>query len=458
MKHLLWTLCFSAAASGCFTSSDPSATVDDTPAPPAAAALAPEQASDLRSATIALTGTAKDYDALLASIGNARVVLIGEATHGTHEFYRERVKITQRLVAERGFDAVIAEADWPDAARVDDYVHGRGSDPNAPAALGSFQRFPTWMWRNEDVAAFAEWLKQHNASGGDTASFYGFDLYSMKRSATAVLEHLTRFAPEAAEPARQRYACVLRSGGTDDDYGPSASDTCAKAVGQQLESLRSGAERRRQSGATAEQEFSAERNARVVINAENYYREMYSGSESTWNMRDRHMAEVVDAVVRHRSREGQPARVVVWAHNSHVGDARATEMGRGGELNVGQLVREKYAGDAFNVGFSTYTGYVTAASNWDEPGQRRKVVPALPGSYEHLLHETRSGDFMLLLRGAKNVRALLQPQRLERAIGVVYRPETERQSHYFDADLPSQFDAVIHFDETTAVRELGTKK
>ncbi len=431
--------------------------------------LATAALADLvRGAARPLTGAADGYDPLLELIGDARFVLLGEASHGTHEFYRERAAITKRLIEERGFTAVAVEADWPDAYRVNRFVRGAGGDRSADEALGGFRRFPTWMWRNTDVLDFVAWLRARNdalPAGAPKAGFYGIDLYSLGASVEAVIGYLDKVDPEAAKRARRRYGCFEHFREDSHAYGyatnSGTAEPCEDEVVEQLVELqRRAAELAGRDGRVAEDEhFHAEQNARLVKNAEEYYRAMFRGRVSSWNLRDRHMAETLDALVAHLDREGGRAKVVLWAHNSHLGDARATEMGEGGEWNVGQLVRERYDADAVLVGFSTYTGTVTAADDWDEPPKRKRVRPALPGSYEALFHEVGHEvglpDFLLPLRGGddKVVEGLRAP-RLERAIGVIYRPETERFSHYFHARLSEQFDALLHFDETRAVEPL----
>jgi erythromycin esterase-like protein len=436
-------------------------------------------AGSLRDAAYPLAGTAADYDPLLELIGDARFVLIGEASHGTHEFYRQRALITRRLIAERGFTAVAVEADWPDAYRVNRFVRGIGQDAAAIDSLADFRRFPSWMWRNADVLDFVGWLRAHNDAlprDAPKAGFYGIDLYSLYSSIEAVLGYLDTVNAQAAQQARQRYACFEQFGADPQTYGYAtsfgAAESCAdEVVSQLLDFQRRTAELMRRDGRLAEDEFFfAEQNARLVKNAEAYYRSMFRGRDS-WNLRDTHMAETLDALADHLSRQGQRARVVVWAHNSHLGDARATEMGQYGELNVGQLARQRYGRDVVNIGFSTYAGTVTAAADWDAPAERQRVRPALPDSYEALFHAVATGasleravgrpataeaprDFLLLLRGGGQLAEQLRIPRLERAIGVIYRPQTERASHYFHARLADQFDAVIHIDETRAVEPL----
>jgi erythromycin esterase-like protein len=318
-----------------------------------------------------------------------------------------------------------------------------------------------WMWRNTAVADFVEWLRQYNdARPGDAkAGFYGMDLYSLHSSMAAVLRFLETIDPQAAKHARERYACFDHFGDDAQVYGflagSGATKSCEEEVVQQLKELqqRAAEHMARNPRISADEVFYAEQNARLAKNAEEYYRSMFlRNAESSWNLRDRHMMQTLEALAAHLERQGSHARIVVWAHNSHLGDARATEMGwRRGELNVGQLVRKRYGKDAFLAGFTTHHGTVTAASDWGEPAQRKTVRPALPESYELLFHDTKLGRFVLDLRTHNRATEGLRDARLERAIGVIYRPATERMSHYFSATLPEQFDAVLHFDETRAV-------
>jgi erythromycin esterase-like protein/predicted phosphoribosyltransferase len=433
-----------------------------------------ERASDLDTVRVGaepLTGVPGDYDRLLERIGEARFVLIGEASHGTHEFYRERARLTRRLIEERGFSAVAVEADWPAAYRINRYVRGMSDDADALTALGDFERFPRWMWRNEEVLEFVHWLRTYNDTlpgAAPKVGFYGLDLYSLHASIAAVLRYLDRVDPEAARRARVRYACFDHFGDDPQAYGYLTSrgfaESCEnEVVGQLVELQRQGAVlAQRDPHDPEEGHFYAVQNARLAKNAEGYYRAMFSGRIPSWNLRDRHMMEVLLALSDYLQRDVAQAKLVVWAHNSHLGDARATAMVAEGEINLGQLVRERAGRDAFLVGFTTYAGTVTAAADWDAPGVQRRVRPGLPGSYEALFHEVSEGwtsDFLLPLRDGGELAARLRPARLERAIGVIYRPETERFSHYFLAQLANQFDAVLHLDETSAVvpleRELG---
>ena len=410
-----------------------------------------------------LTGGPDDFDPVLRLIGNAQFVLLGEASHGTHEFYRIRTELTKRLILENGFTSVAVEADWPDAYRVNRYVQGRSVDDDAEEALAGFRRFPQWMWRNADVLDFVGWLRAHN----DTlprerrAGFYGLDLYALHSSIEAVLAYLRIVDPEAARRAQARYACFDHFGADPQAYGYATSlglgPSCEAAVVAQLTDLRRAAAEYAQRDGRVEPDdfFYAEQNARLVRNAERYYRAMFGDHVQSWNLRDRHMAEMLEALVRfNQDQHRQPEKVVVWAHNSHVGDARATEMSMRGELNLGQLVRTRHGLDAVGIGFLTYGGTVTAASDWDEPAQRMQVRPALPGSYEALFREWgRDNRFVDLTRDDPAVRRLAEPY-LERAIGVIYRPETERHSHYFHARLTQQFDGVLYYDTTRAVEPL----
>ena len=408
-----------------------------------------------------LAGDACQYDGLLALIGRSRFALLGEASHGTHEFYRERAEITKRLITEKGFTAVAVEADWPDAWRVNRYVRGLSNDADADAALSGFQRFPAWMWRNTVMRDFVEWLRDYNTglSPLRQVGFYGLDLYSLFASIQAVLTYLDRVDPEAACRARYRYACFDHAAEDSQAYGHAASfglkASCEDEVVQQLREMnRRAAEVTPTPGLERDAVFYAQQNARLVRNAEEYYRTMFQRRVSSWNLRDSHMAETLYALDRHLGTDGAPPRIAVWAHNSHLGDASATEMGERGEWNVGQLVRDRYANDAVLVGFSSHRGWVTAASNWHEPPQRKRVRDGLPGSWEDVFHQTGSTRFMLPLRDDAALRSLVASQRLQRAIGVIYRPDTERQSHYFYTRLAQQFDAVTHIDETSAVEPL----
>ncbi|OSC24431.1 hypothetical protein B8W69_21475 [Mycobacterium vulneris] len=406
-------------------------------------------------------------EALDELIGDARIVLIGESSHGTQEFYEARAAITKWLIDDKGFCAVAAEADWPDAYRVNRYVHGRGEDDSADAALSGFERFPAWMWRNTVVRDFVDWLRLRNqrqgANGHRQAGFYGLDLYSLHRSLQEVISYLDKVDPKAAARARERYACFDHASADDGQaYGFSAAfgagPSCeTQAVEQLVEIHRNALTYARMDGLLAEDElFYAEQNAQTVRNAEMYYRAMFSGRVNSWNLRDRHMAQTLQALVRHLDRHSDvpSARIVVWAHNSHVGDARATEVWADGQLTLGQLVRQQFGEESRLIGFSTYCGTVTAASEWGGLAERKAIRPALNGSIEELLHDTGKTSFLISPLISPEAAEPLSAVRLGRAIGVIYRPETERQSHYFHVRPADQFDAMIHIDGTRALEPL----
>jgi len=410
-----------------------------------------------------LHGADCDYDALLERVGDASLVLLGEASHGTHEFYRERARITRRLIDELGFTAVAVEGDWPDADRVSRYVQGAGDDADAEEALRGFQRFPTWMWRNAEMLNFVGWLRSHNeqlSPGGRSVGFYGLDLYSLEASMEAVVSYLEQVDPAGASRARERYECLHPFAKDSSEYGQAVllgvSEPCRRRVLEQLVELRRHAgDYLSSDGLVAEDRyFLAEQNATVVADAEEYYRTMFGGPAPSWNLRDRHMADTLDQLQVHLARHGDAGKVVVWEHNSHVGDARSTEMAQRGELNLGQLMRERHAHDVVLVGFSTYAGTVTAASEWGGEAERKRVRPALPDSYEALLHATEIPAFLLCPLGRSVSGRVLREPRLQRAIGVIYRPESERQSHWFAACASQQFDALVHIDITRAVEPL----
>ncbi len=410
-----------------------------------------------------ITGVDRDYDDLIERVGACQFVLIGEASHGTREFYAERARITRRLIDDHGFNAVAIEGDWPDAYRVNRFVLGQSADPDADAALRGFRRFPTWMWRNQEVVAFVNWLRIHNAvrdQDENKVRFYGLDLYSLAASMQAVIDYLDRMDPAEARRARERYACFDRVGGGEGQaYGYALAHQgaipCENEVVAELVALRArAADYLRRDGMDAfDEHFFAEQNAVLVRDAEEYYQQMYRAEVSSWNLRDRHMANTADALLEHLRHHTSHPKIVIWEHNSHVGDARATGMATRGELNVGQLARQRYGARAALIGFTTYDGTVTAARDWGAATERRHVRPARADSYEALLHEVGIDRFWIDTHHA-DARAAFDMPRLERAIGVIYRPETERQSHYFPARLADQFDAVIHLDRTHAIEPL----
>ena len=388
---------------------------------------------------------------------DARVVLLGEASHGRSEFYRARAAITRRLIEHHGFTIVAAEADWPDAATIDRIV--RHKESRLDGAF--FDRFPTWMWKNTDFLAFVRWLREHNGTvpAERRAGFYGLDLYNLNGSIRAVIDYLDRVDPEAARLARERYGCIMPFSEDPAVYGRLALTEgyarCEGAVATMLADLFT---KSRDYGSVEDDDFlDAAANARLVANAEAYYRVMYYGSAESWNLRDKHMYQTLDLLLQAR---GEAARAVVWAHNSHIGDARFTDMGNErDELNLGQLCREAMDGRAQLIGFGTHGGTVAAATDWDAPMEVKRVNPSRPDSYERIAHDTGIARFLLDMRAGRNqpARAALMEPRLERFIGVIYRPETERWSHYSTAILPEQFDAYVWFDETQAVTPLSAE-
>ena len=404
----------------------------------------------VRQAALPLRGTATDHDPLLAAVGDARFVLLGEATHGTHEFYAERARISRRLIDERGFAAIVVEGEYPAGRRVNEYLQGRGGDPSPEAALAGFTEFPLWMWRNAVVRDFLRDLRALNAATPGRVTFVGMDVYSLYPSQEDVIAYLSRVDPAAASRARTRYACFAPYGRDPQRYGSEAAispaASCATQAAEQLAEMQ-----QRFASAPADAElFDAVQSARVVRGAEEFYRRNFERGEAAWNARDRHMAETLSALATHLEARGQRGKIAVWAHNTHVGDARATEMGAGGQLTLGQLMRERSPNETFLLGFTTYEGTVVAATAWGTPGRSTALRPALPESYSALFHQTGIERFLLVLRGSP----ALDGPRLERAVGVVYVPETERQSHYFQARISDQFDAVIHIDRSTAVSPL----
>jgi protein-L-isoaspartate(D-aspartate) O-methyltransferase len=399
---------------------------------------------------------AADLDPLMTRIGSARIVLLGEATHGTSEFYRMRERITRDLILKKGFRLVTVEADWPDAARVDHYVR---HVEHPPSEWSAFARFPTWMWRNAEVRDFVKWLRNHNGTldRAERVAFHGLDLYSLYDSIRSVLSYLDEIDPESAKIARERYGCLTPWQRDPATYGHAALTgsfpSCESDVVRALSDLL--AKRRVYAEHDGERFLDAEQNARLVANAERYYRIMYYGSRASWNLRDSHMFETLKNLLAFY---GADSKAVVWAHNSHVGNAAATEMAARGEHNIGQLCRNEFGDKAYLLGFGTNSGTVAAASQWDGPMEIKRVRPAHPDSYERLSHATGVARFICGLRGRGDLCGPkgLGKERLERAIGVIYRPETELESHYFQANLPQQFDEYVWFDDTHAVTPLDT--
>lgn len=393
-----------------------------------------------------------EFGALFDRFADARVVLLGEASHGTSEFYRARAAITRRLIEDHGFTIVAVEADWPDAASIDRYVRHKPVWPDPEAA---FQRFPTWMWRNHEVEGFTAWLRGHNRTLApeSRAGFYGLDLYNLNDSIRAVLSYLDRVDPEAASVARERYGCLMPWRKDPAGYGRMALTKgyadCEEGVVETLRDL--FANRMQYAASDCEEFLDAAQNARLVASAESYYRVMYYGDAESWNLRDTHMFDTLELLLKAK---GPNSKAVVWAHNSHIGDARATEMGQSREeLNIGQLCRERYGKAARLIGFGTHEGTVAAATDWDGPMEIKTINPSRPDSYERLAHDSGIERFLLDFREGVHdaLRDRLSQPRLERFIGVIYRPDTERWSHYSSAVLPAQFDAWVWFDRTRAV-------
>lgn len=393
-----------------------------------------------------------EFATAFSRFGDARIVLLGEATHGTSEFYRARAAISRALIENHGFGIVAVEADWPDAARIDNYVRHRASDAGEDEA---FARFPTWMWRNREVHDFVDWLRAHNEQRPmeNRVEFRGLDVYSLGSSIDTVLRYLDRVDPQAAKEARQRYGCLTPWQSDPVKYGRAAlsgrADCEDEAVTQLRELLDHRLDYIRRDG---EEFFDAAQNARIVRAAEQYYRIMYRGSTESWNLRDRHMFDTLQLLLKHR---GPGAKAIVWAHNSHIGNAAATSMGWEGEFNIGELARNAYGDEVAAIGFGTDRGTVAAASDWGEAMEIKRVLPAREDSYEYLFRHTGYAHSLTWWRGRDDLKEAIADPKLERAIGVVYRPETEFLSHYFRAVLPDQFDAYVWFETTNAITPLG---
>lgn len=390
-------------------------------------------------------------------IGDARIVLMGEASHGTKEFYDARIALTQYLIKEKGFHAIAIEGDWPSAHQVHRYI--QGTHQNVEEALNGFQRFPNWMWRNKSIENFIPWLRNHNNQFTENkVGFYGLDLYSLHDSINAIIAYLKKYQPNAVANAIKRYSCFDHTSIDPQMYGylvnQQIKQTCVKEVSEQLLEMQHYALSQLYQNKVFDRDadYYALQNARLVKNAEKYYRSLFEPREVSWNIRDQHMAETLSNIISHiESNLKMPAKIIVWAHNSHVGDSRATEMHERGEINLGQIVREQYDTASYLLGFSTYDGTVRAASEWDGDSMIKKVNPSLPASYEFLFHDAHEKNFFLNLRSENHLIHLLKNPQLQRAIGVIYLPHSERMSHYYFSRLPYQFDGMIHFDRTEAV-------
>jgi len=403
---------------------------------------------------------AREFGAVLDGFATRRVVMLGEASHGTSEFYRSRAAISRHLIQHHGFNLVAVEADWPDAALVDRHVRHRGPAP--PPVPRPFERFPTWMWRNREFADFLGWLRRHNAglAPGARVSFHGLDLYNLHASIASVLAYLEGVDPAAARTARERYGCLTPWQRDPANYGRAALDPgferCEQAVVQQCRELL----RHQLDYAQTDPDsfIDAAQNARLVAAAEAYYRVMYEGGAASWNLRDAHMFDTLAQLLAFK---GPRTKAIVWAHNSHVGDARFTDMGaRRGEHNIGQLAREAWGDDVALVGQGTHAGTVAAAHDWDDDMQVMTVRPSRFDSIERLCHDAGPPRFLLDFGqpGSQPLNELLAEPRLQRYIGVIYRPDTERWSHYAESILPRQYDAWLWFDQTTALTPLASRQ
>ena len=396
----------------------------------------------------------KEYpiDQLLDRIGDAKVVLLGEASHGTSEFYLTRQEITKALIEKKGFNFVCAEADWSDAEQINSYVRNQHTQED----WMPFTRFPYWMWKNKEVLNFIEWLKNYNALHQNKTGFYGLDLYGLEKSIELTINYLENIDTDLAKLAKTRYACITPYMSAPATYGKMVVskqlESCEKEVLKMLFDLLKNKNKLNHSP----EYFYAYQNANVVVDAERYYKAMYYGSAESWNLRDFHMFYTLKSLLLYF---GSQTKAIVWAHNSHIGNALATEMYSRGEINIGHLCKEHFEDKSYHIGFGTHTGTVAAAHNWGTKMEVMRVNNSLPKSYENLCHQTQIDSFTLPLRekfSGKKLRKLLSTPKIERAIGVIYRPETERMSHYFHAVLPSQFDEYIWFNKSQAVTPITT--
>jgi erythromycin esterase-like protein len=397
----------------------------------------------------------EDLDPLIERVGDSRFVLLGEASHGTAEFYDWRRLISQRLIREKGFSFVAVEGDWPDCYRVNRYVKNYPeSGHDAHEVLHAFERWPTWMWANREVVTLAEWLRRHNASVADDgkAGFYGLDVYSLWESMQAVLGYLSKIDSSALAAARKAFECFEPYADDAQEYARAtvwAPASCEDDVVRMLEDLRRQKPQYDHDGRDAY--FNAEQNALVAKNAEHYYRTMVRGDSPSWNVRDRHMVETLNRLLEHH---GPESKAIIWEHNTHIGDARYTDMAATGMVNVGQLVREEHAAEGVVlIGFSSYAGSVIAADQWGAPMRRMRVPPGRSGSWEDVLHRATPPDKLLIFDARNRERGLLE-ERGHRAIGVVYRPDYEGYGNYVPTVLPYRYDALLFIDESHAVHPL----
>lgn len=407
-----------------------------------------------------------DLDPLLERVGDANYVLLGEASHGTHDFYTWRAALTRRLIEEHGFSFVAVEGDWPDCERINRYVKGNaGLHATAASVVHEFARWPTWMWANREVVEFVHWLRHHNDSrpSPQKVGFYGLDVYSLWESLDEILRYLEKHEPSSLPLAHRAMACFEPYARDEHRYARATrlvNASCEEDVVSLLAGLRQSASRKSQDGARpgrggplrdADDQMSAEQNAIVVRDAERYYRIMLNGGPHSWNLRDRHMFETLERLMTHH---GPSARGIVWEHNTHIGDARYTDMVDEGTINVGQLVREAHPDRSLLVGFSSHSGEVIAGAAWGAEMTRMTVPPARPGSWEDVLHHAASGQDQLLIFGGGGGPEQLATERGHRAIGVVYRPERERYGNYVPTQLARRYDALIALDKTSALHPL----
>lgn len=399
------------------------------------------------------------YTQIGEKIGNAQIVLLGEATHGTYEFYYVRQKLSEYLIKEKGFTAIAVEGDFTSCCQINRYIHENNVHGNLMEAFSGFKRFPAWMWRNEIMLPFIQYLHNLTIEGIDV-QFYGLDLYSLHAAITAILKYLRYYHPQALKLAIQDYACLKSYSLHPEEYGALVSnglkESCSENIIRQINVLRQLALKNMPNLEEANELFYAIQNANLVKNAELYYRAMFSAQYESWNVRDNFMFETLQNIRDHLANclKVKP-KIIVWAHNSHVGNALATDMGAHGEYNLGQLVKSYYKESSFSLGFSTYTGSVLAASEWGESPEEKPVTPGLPGSYEKFFHNMADKNFILFLNNNQFLQEVFPIKMLQRAIGVVYKPKTERYSHYYYTDICSQFDALIHLDVTWAIKPIG---
>jgi len=398
--------------------------------------------------------TDHDLDVLIERIGDARYVLLGEASHGTSEYYTWRSKISRRLIEEKGFSFIAVEGDWPDCYMVNRYIKGYpDSGTTAKEVLKTFDRWPTWMWANWEVVALTEWLKTHNerVPKEKKAGFYGLDVYSLWESMEAIIKYLEKVDPAAVKVAKEAYQCFAPYEKDEQAYARATrfvSEVCEDEVVEMFKMIRS---KTKEYAGDAEAAFSTEQNALVSVNAERYYRAMVKGSSESWNIRDTHMNDTLNRLMKFH---GTESKAIVWEHNTHIGDARATDMKRQGMVNVGQLVREQHEQEGvFIVGFGAYQGGVIAADEWGAPMQEIMAPPAQSGSWEAILHEIEPRDRIIMLDELQGDADFMNV-RGHRAIGVVYHPHFEKYGNFVPTVLPARYNAFIFIDETEALHPL----